>query len=167
MDQYQTVFDLAQSGYKTWPFPALGLIFVMIGAVMVFFPAFFNSFSWGFIKGQGRRVFSWFFLLFSIAWTTLAFLSTYGEYSTLRDRLDRRTVEVVQGNVENFQADAKRESFDVSGTHFEYSYYTASNAFNTPSTHGGPLRAGLRVRITHVEGKIVRLEILRTNPPSA
>jgi hypothetical protein len=165
-ETFQIVFDLTRAGYRTWWFPAHGLVFVVIGAIMVFFPKLLDFLYWGFIKGTGRRAFSWIFFLFACSWITFSFLSTYGEYATLQDRLDRGAVEVVQGRVENFHADAKRESFNVGTARFEYSYFVATSAFNTPSTHGGPLRAGLVVRITHVDGKIVRLEILRTSPAS-
>ena len=33
---FRTVFDAAQSGYTTWWFPARGLIFACIGALLVY-----------------------------------------------------------------------------------------------------------------------------------
>lgn len=33
--QYNTVFDITGAGYKSWNFPAFGLIFVAIGATLV------------------------------------------------------------------------------------------------------------------------------------
>ena len=51
------------------------------------------------------------------------------------------------------------ERFCVSGTCFEYSDYVVTGGFNNTSSHGGPIRAGLPVRVSHVGDRIVKLEI--------
>ena len=79
---------------------------------------------------------------------------------------------VVEGPVENFvpmpYQGHSLESFDVAGVHFAYSDYVLTSGFNNTSSHGGPIRQGLYVRIHYVRlgrsedaNSIVRLEIRR------
>jgi hypothetical protein len=164
--QFQTVFDLAVVGYTGWQFATPGLILAAVGALLVLAPRLFDGLSWGFIKGAGRGIFSWIFFLFAAGWTVFALGSTYSEYAELRGRQQSGRFESVEGIIENLKSDAKVESFDVRGVHFEYSYFVVSAGFNTPATHGGPMRANLYVRIEHVDGKIIRLEIREDAPPN-
>ena len=53
------------------------------------------------------------------------------------------------------------ESFTVNGVEFHYSDYVIDGAFNNPASHGGPIRAGLPVRICHKDGRILKLEVAR------
>ncbi|MGH9970245.1 MAG: hypothetical protein ACREBG_20950 [Pyrinomonadaceae bacterium] len=53
------------------------------------------------------------------------------------------------------------ETFVVDGHRFSYSDYDETKGFNRTQSHGGPMREGLQVRITHVDGSIVKLEIAR------
>jgi hypothetical protein len=52
------------------------------------------------------------------------------------------------------------ERFTVDGVHFSYSDYIIDAGFNRTSSHGGPIRAGLRVRI-HYSGDSSRARILK------
>lgn len=52
-----------------------------------------------------------------------------------------------------------RETFVVNGQYFSYSDYDLTQGFNQTQSHGGPIKEGLQVRITHVDGSIVKLEI--------
>jgi len=78
-------------------------------------------------------------------------------------------VRVVEGVVENFHpmpyAGHDTERFSVAGHRFEYSDYLKTSGFNQTSSHGGPIREGLPVRITYVPGQrnvIIKLEVGRT-----
>jgi len=51
------------------------------------------------------------------------------------------------------------EEFCVKDRCFQYSDFEVSPAFNTTSSHGGPIREGLPVRVTYVGNAIVRLEV--------
>jgi hypothetical protein len=54
------------------------------------------------------------------------------------------------------------ESFIVKGVAFSYSDYVITGGFNQTQSHGGPIRAGLHVRIRYVRlfgNTIVRLEV--------
>ncbi len=54
------------------------------------------------------------------------------------------------------------ERFDVNGINFSYSDYMVTGGFNVTSSHGGPVREGLAVRICYKDGEILRLEVGRS-----
>ena len=51
------------------------------------------------------------------------------------------------------------ECFRVKQKTFCYSDYVIGPGFNQTSTHGGPIRPGLPVRIAYLDGYIIRLEV--------
>jgi len=53
------------------------------------------------------------------------------------------------------------ERFCVSGVCFAYSDFVITSGFNNTSSHGGPIREGLPVRVTYVGDMIVKLEVAR------
>lgn len=77
---------------------------------------------------------------------------------------------VVEGLVENFHpmpaAGHDTERFTVAGEGIAYSDYEITGGFNNTASHGGPLRAGLPVRITFVQDSsrnvIFKLEVGRS-----
>lgn len=81
--------------------------------------------------------------------------------------------EVVEGVVENFHpmpvGGHDSERFSVQGTPFAYSDYEVTQAFNNTTSHGGPIRAGLPVRITYVSANsgnyIVKIETRGVSSP--
>ena len=158
--QYRVVFDLLRSGYKDWWFPAFGLIFVAIGLGAVVFrlrpgPPFQPTLR--------EAIFPYWFLAFAVLWVAVSFASTYSEYASLRRALETGRAEVVEGVVADFTpmpySGHTMECFTVGGHTFSYSDYVVTAGFNTTSSHGGPIRAGLPVRVTFVDATIVRLEI--------
>lgn len=58
------------------------------------------------------------------------------------------------------------ESFIVQGARFEYSENEVTAGFNGTVAVGGPLREGLLVRIWHVNGEILRLDVKKGPTPS-
>jgi hypothetical protein len=71
--------------------------------------------------------------------------------------------EVVEGIVTQFHPmpaiGHDVESFVVAGKRFQYSDYIMTAGFNRTSSHGGPVREGLHVRIYYLGGDIAKLEI--------
>jgi hypothetical protein len=59
------------------------------------------------------------------------------------------------------------ECFSVTSRRFCYSDYQATPGFHNAASHGGPIRPGLRVRIAHSGGTILRIEIAKDQVPSA
>lgn len=94
------------------------------------------------------------------------------DFVKLRVALKHGWYQVAEGPVENFvpmpyQGHAV-EHFTVGGIRFAYSTYEVTNCFNHTASHGGPVRAGLHVRISYVGGHpglgsncILRLETVQ------
>lgn len=160
---YYVAFDLARSGFRNWTFAAFGLIFAFIGCLLVFTPNLMQRVMPGGLQGKFRKIFSWVFLTFAVAWTAVVFIATTGQYRSLKSAEDHGYLRVVQGVVKNFHpmpyTGHAMETFEVNGVHFSYSDYVSTAAFNNTAAHGGPIREGLPVRISYVGNAIVRLEI--------
>jgi len=158
-----TVFNLADTGYRDWWFPAFGLIFVVIGVIL---PKLFDAGI--FPNYQKQWMGNWFpsvFLGFAIFWTAITFISTLGAYLKDREALLSGKASYVEGVVTNFvpmpyQGHAQ-ESFSVKGVPFNYSDYGVTAGFNNSSSHGGPIRQGLYVRIWYSGNDILKLQIPR------
>jgi len=75
--------------------------------------------------------------------------------------------EVVEGIVTQFHPMPATghgvESFVVSGKHFQYSDYSLRAGFNQTSSHGGPMRDGLHVRIHYLGDDIAKVEVEDTS----
>jgi hypothetical protein len=158
---YVTVFDVADAGYKSAGFPAFGLIFVVIGILLVVFRRKLPH--WDTRSRAARIIFPYGYLCFAVLWTSGAFISTYSAYrSALRARATE-TAKVVEGPVTNFVpmpvTGHALERFCVSDVCFNYSDYAVTAGFNRTSSHGGPIREGLPVRITYVGNTIIKLEV--------
>jgi len=160
---FTTVYDAASSGYRYWWFPAVGLIFIGIGLIL---PKLFKA---GIFPEYQKRIFAgWFsafFVGFSIFWTLTAFITTFGSYWNGRETLLSGKAHYVEGYVRDFipmpsQGHAN-ESFDVNGVSFHYSDFQVGAGFNNTSSHGGPIRAGLFVRIWYSGNDILKLQVLK------
>jgi hypothetical protein len=155
--EFRTVFDLTTSGYKAWWFPCFGLVFVALGVAFVRYPDRWPA------PRTVVRTFGFYWLGFSILLTLFAFGATFSEYWSLRSAIRDGTVSVVDGPVSQFEpmpyAGHAMERFCVRNICFEYSNYVVTSGFNNTSSHGGPIREGLLVRVSYVRGKIVRLEV--------
>jgi len=158
---FTTVYDAASAGYRYWWFPTTGLIFVAIGLIL---PKLFNA---GLFPDYQKRMFAgWFPALwvgFSIFWTITAFLVTLGAYWSGRETLLTGKAQYVEGVVQDFvpmpyQGHAV-ESFDVNGVSFHYSDFIVGGGFNNTSSHGGPIRAGMFVRIWYSGNDILKLQV--------
>lgn len=113
-----------------------------------------------------QRWFPWLLLGFALLWTTVAFFTTYADYSAAVTAMANHRAQMVQGAVENFcpmpASGHAMESFTVNGAKFEYSNYAVTAGFNQTASHGGPIREGLPVRIWRWHGEILRLDVART-----
>lgn len=161
--EYQVVFDVASAGYKIWSFPAFGLIFIVAGMGLVALRRNLPG-SWG-KHPTASNVFAFFFLGFSVLWTATSFVATYLDYSSLSNAEKTNRAEVVEGLVTNFKpmpaSGHAMERFCVLDKCFEYSDYVITGGFNNTSSHGGPIREGLRVRISYLDNSIVKLEVAK------
>jgi hypothetical protein len=162
-----TVFDVANTGYRDWWFPAFGLIFIVIGAIL---PRLFEA---GLFPEYQKKMFGgWFpklWLGFAIFWTAIAFITTFGAYVKDRESLMSGKAGYVEGIVTNFipmpyQGHAQ-ESFNVDGVSFNYSDYGVTAGFNNSASHGGPIREGIHVRIWYSGNDILKLQIPKSESP--
>jgi len=160
--QYEVVFDLAEIGYRQWWFPAFGLLFVVVGGILVKFRATVQKWRMPTLLAKS---FPFIVLGFSILWTLASFALTFGEYYSLKRALQEGRYRVVEGPVTEFQpmpySGHARESFVVGGNKFSYSDFEMTSAFNNTQSHGGPIKEGLYIRVTSVGDAIVKLEIRR------
>jgi len=161
--EYRTVFDIATAGYKSWSFPAFGLIFIVVGTLLVFnrkrLPGWWGK------SPRASNAFAFFFLGFAVLWTLVAFGSTYGEYFSLTKAGSGENTRIIEGVVSNFKpmpvTGHAMERFCITDICFEYSDYVITGGFNNTSSHGGPIREGLPVRVTYVGKSILKLEVAK------
>ncbi len=161
---YTTVFDVSQSGFRQWWFPASGLIFIAVGLAL---PALIRA---GVFRKVPPAMEKWFprvILGFAIFWTLTSFVGTFGGYWSAVQIMRSDRAEVVEGVVTEFKpmphSGHAMESFVVNGVRFEYSDFVITAGFNNTASHGGPIREGLPVKIWHSDGRILRLDVKKPN----
>jgi hypothetical protein len=152
--EFETVFDITKEPCP-WQFPAIGIAFAVGGMFL------------GFVmrkeKPLRRRLGPWFIAVFGGIWTILVYQSTVGRYFEGCHALRQGKASLIEGSVEDFipmpyQGHAE-EHMTVGGVRFSYSDYTMTSCFKKTSSHGGPIRAGLYVRIHYLENCILKLEV--------
>jgi hypothetical protein len=161
------VFDVLDSGFRTWTFPAFGLIFVAVGIVIFAFPTIIRMTGIPYlnIRSWSQTIFRYSFLGFAVFWTATAFLGTYSEHVRHKALAQENKCRVVEGPVEHFvpmpRSGHPVESFSVSGIPFRYSDFIVTDGFNNTSSHGGPITSDSYVRICYdPSGNVIlRLEI--------
>lgn len=159
---YVTVFEITQKPFEWW-FSAFGLLFVVIGIVLIFVANKWPS-------QKPAKFTGYFMLVFASLWTVVAFTSTFGEYRKLTEAYKTGNYSRVEGTVENFHPmpfeGHQNECFSVQSERFCYSDYQVQAGFNQSASHGGPIRKGLPVRIAFYDGEILRLEVSANSLPS-
>jgi hypothetical protein len=161
------VFDVLDSGFKDWTFPAFGLIFVAIGIVIFFSPSAIRAVGIPYLNIQSgyKRFFRYVFVGFAILWTAISFFATYSTHLRHKALAKENRCRTVEGPVEHFMpmpyTGHATESFSVEGVSFRYSDYIVTDGFNNTASHGGPINSGSYVRICFdaSDGAILRLEI--------
>src|SRR5215831_9168683 len=154
---FTTVFD-ASGQPPPLLFAGLGLLFIVVGYLVLLSRP--KSYLGWFVRRRASVIAA---IVLIALWTVSAVAFTIGDWWSVRFG----TAHVVEGDVEEFQtmpADGHgSEQFVVDGIRFQYSDSTASAGFNQTSVDGGPIRAGLHVRIRFVElgsrATITRLEL--------
>jgi len=142
----------------TWWFPAAGLIFVAVGAVLT---RIFQG--W-------RQLFAVLIGGLGLLWTLSAGALMLRSYLSARSAARSPTTPVVEGLVTDFRPAPfeghVNESFSVNGVQFSYSDYMITGGFRQTASHGGPVTAGLHVRVHYIPDRspyvgnlIVKLEI--------
>ena len=154
-DHYRVVFDLSEKGFQWW-FPAFGLIFVVIAGVLI---GLGRRYHWP----LSRKLVGYFMIGFACLWSGLAFSIMLSEYLNLHSAYRLGKFSVVDGPVSNFRPmpyeGHQDECFSVQSQTFCYSDYGVTSGFNHSTSHGGPIREGIPVRVSYIGNTIIRLEI--------
>jgi hypothetical protein len=166
---YLTVFDISQKPFEWW-WSAIGLLFVIVGIVVLKYGRWLSV-------SKDHKLMGWCFIIFGSGAAFVIFVLMYSTYDEYMQAYKTGRYSVVQGVVEDFHPmpyeGHQNECFRVEKEKFCYSDYEVSPAFNQSASHGGPIRAGLPVRITYYEdenfqGRILRLEVPADSlPPGA
>ena len=151
----EIIFDVRLVGYKSAYFPAIGLIFLTIGVVLLTINFSRKRRGLPAIRNNSGNSAPWFpplVIAFSLVWCLGTLFTTYSDYRRLRTSIEQGQCRVVEGVVQNFHPGGNYrgetdESFDVSGVHFSYSAYDVCPGFNQTSAKNGPIHGGIRVRI--------------------
>lgn len=153
--EYETIFDITKTG---------------IGVLWVVFP----SVVWiglfiALIRFKDRvsprlpRCCVYAVSSFAVVSSVALCLNLAAEQYSLRERFRKGEYDTVEGIVEEFdpmpKGGHKNESFKVNGVKFEYSDFDISPGFHNAASHGGPIREGLFVRVSHIGDTIVKLEV--------
>lgn len=160
--EYDVVYELSSSGLGNLSFAAAGIPFIVLGALLIKFRNRLgkNRSHWS------KTVFPWLFFFFAVVWTLSVGVGIGTQQASLRSDYEEGNFQVVEGVVENFhpmpEAGHEMESFSVNGVRFEYSDYVVTPGFNNTVSHGGPISAGLPVRVTYIGETIVKLEVVKT-----
>jgi len=134
------------------------------------FPLLFFAVGVGIVRGwiqfqtkQPSKLMGYFFIFFSLVIEALVIWNSTRVNADLEGALRNGHYQVIEGPVDNFEPmndwGNKHESFSVRGVYFRYSDFIVDQCFNDSSTHGGPIRAGLLVRVSYVDRCILRLEV--------
>jgi hypothetical protein len=156
--EYQVYYDIQHVAYPGWWIFAVGLLFISAGVVGFLAR---NTPRFGSSMFQ-RKVMPIYIVIFGLIGIGAGWLN-YSTFAELRDAARNGKTGVAEGQVKEFVPMPDHghgsESFVVNGHRFSYSDYDLTKGFNQSQSHGGPIREGLQVRIEHVDGKIIKLEI--------
>lgn len=99
----------------------------------------------------------------TILFVGISYSNAYASTQENKSALVRGDYKAIQGTVEHFRPmyfEGRRdESFTIAGHTFSYSDFVSTSCFNTPLAHGGPIRAGLFLRVTYSDQCILRIEM--------
>ena len=156
MTGYHTVFEISRTGSGMLEFFLVPLLFLAVGVGLVR--------GWIQVEAKQRaKMFGYFFIFFSMVMETLVIWNSTRVNADLEGALKNGHYQIIEGPVENLEPmndwGNKHESFSVRGIRFRYSDFIVNQCFNHSSTDGGPIRAGVLVRVSYLDDCILRLEV--------
>ena len=130
-----------QPSFPIW-FPAGGLLLGTMALVI------------GQFMDRSRRVIARIVAGLGVLWAFGAGALVYSFHAEARAASRSPSTPLVEGLVYNFHPAPfeghEDESFNVNGLRFAYSDYVISGGFRQTSSHGGPMREGLHVRMRYI-----------------
>jgi hypothetical protein len=150
--EYKIIFEISKISMGLLGFLLAGTFFIIIGITLIKFQRHTNYAPFGYI-----------FFTFALLWTIISTSSIYSKHSSLRKNYITNNYKIVEGTIENLTHTNrdKVEIFTVKGISFKYSYGVITSGFNHTNKFGGPIREGLKVRISYVENTIIKIEVKR------
>jgi hypothetical protein len=147
------VFNIASDGLKQIWVPSL------VGVALVAF-----AFVCLAVMYRSERVwFAWLLLVITVLLTTVAAVVPLTTYVRSRRALRSGAYEALAGRVERFTpmppGGHAPERFTLRGEDFSYTDYSASPFFHKTAADGGPVHVGAYLKVAHVDGNIIRLEV--------
>jgi hypothetical protein len=161
---YKTAFDISQTAPIDWRVTAVCVALILSGAVLVAARKQFAT--WALWPMSFRK----FATPFAVVYLAIVVIISAGivrlsmqSHKELIGQLNSTNAKVVEGRVSQFVSSPYSghadERFCVQGSCFSYSDYVLTGGFNRTSSHGGPIREGLPVRVTYFDNTILKLEI--------
>lgn len=156
---YRVIYDVSQEPIVEPIFLWLGLLFILVGFLYVVASrqVVLNSRKENSNKLNKKK--ANFFLFFTI----LIFIANLAHGYITHKRLSFGKPSIVEGVIEQFKpmnyAGHDYEKFCVSNICFTYSDFITTGGFNNTSSHGGPIRQGLYMRISYMDSVIVKIEL--------
>lgn len=147
---YYTYFEISAISLPWWEMP-ISVVLIIVGILL-----------WR-MKGRAK-IASVPFWLVGLIWLVFMPLIFNDSAQQIRGYRSGR-YKVVEGPVANFRpmtpSGHDTESFTVDGVLFSYSNFVLSPCFNQTVIVGGPIKKGLKVRISYIDDCIVKLELPR------
>lgn len=161
---YEIVFDVAQQQIDIWDIITPTLVFgviitlVGIGILVNIIPSRIGTPKWAAV------IFCLVGAVFSFYLASVSYLNIYRQREYYFRSLAEGTTSIVEGCVMNYTPRESLdrgplESFSVNNITFEYNGSRSQYGFHETKALGGPIRAGLYVRINYIDNVILRIEI--------
>jgi hypothetical protein len=142
--EQEVLFDVTTKGISYGPLLA-GIVFVILD---VLFKKIFPS-------AQRRSI-----TLFTCLACVVVIAITMFQISSLeyyKKQLAKQRCSIIEGVVTNFRpmpySGHSHESFVINGVRFTYSDYTITTAFKNTSSHGGPIKPGMHLRVYYTDSR--------------
>jgi len=159
--QFVTVFEIAARPINWQPLIVCAMFCIVAVAIVLW--------KW---RSEERTK----YLLIGVTFCFIAFVVGYGSYRDYTYGLPEAALALHEGRVSTIEGRVvdfvpmpfgghADEQFTVSGVRFSYSDYVVVPCFNNTSSHGGPIRDGLWVRLAYRDNCILRIEVWK--PSSA
>jgi hypothetical protein len=145
---YQVAYTVTQQPFA-WEPLAIGTLFIVVGVLILIAARPVSAVTRRSLTYV--RVFGVIFLTFALCWTGVIGLFTTTTSSRYLEHLRTGQYQIAEGVVGDFRPMPYEghalEQFTVAGVGFAYSDYVITGAFNTTRSHGGPITAGMHVKI--------------------
>lgn len=137
---------------------AVGLAVVGVSAALAFEGVSKRLLPANIVEHQGRDV-ARIVLVLAVLWSSWVGIGSYVDHRRLVRAIDTGLATVLAGSVTDYRPMPAgchgTEGFSVAGQRFEYADCISNGTFNET----GLVHEGQQVRVTHVDGDILRLEV--------